>query len=168
MDVQGAARVLARGLAALGLPVHAPPAPHDALDMGGRAAPPNAEQPPFRLRGRHACQGADLGIRELPAAERLGQSGERPQGARNSNAFARRTQVEPHSPAQPGRAGAKSGVPSAARVELANQVEEAGGGGLEVRRQLGDVIAQSVQIGTGPRSSGDVWREHLHGEPSFC
>ena len=35
---------------------------------------------------------------------------------------------------------------AAAGVELANQVEEARGGGLEVRRQLGDLVTQPIQL----------------------
>jgi hypothetical protein len=34
-----------------------------------------------------------------------------------------------------------------AGVELADEVEEAGGGSAEVRRQLGDLITQAIQFG---------------------
>jgi hypothetical protein len=37
-------------LARLGLPVNAPPAAHNALDVLGRAGAPHCEEPLFRLR----------------------------------------------------------------------------------------------------------------------
>src|SRR5207244_1960381 len=73
-------------------------------------------------------------------------------------------QVESYPPTQPGGAGAEAGVPAPAGVELANQVEEPRGGGLEVRRQLGDLVAQPVELRGGLQGDGEVWRVDLHGE----
>src|SRR5205823_2337393 len=53
---------------------------------------------------------------------------------------------EPHAPRQPRGTGAEAIIPAATRVELADQVEEPRGGGVEVRGQLGDLVAQSVQF----------------------
>ena len=39
---------------------------------------------------------------------------------------------------------------------------------LEMRRQLGDLVAQPVQLRDGSKSSGNVWRVDLHGEPPSC
>src|SRR6266404_5645452 len=63
---------------------------------------------------------------------------------------------EPHPPAQPGGAGDEAAVPALAGVELADEVEQACGRGVEVRGQLGDLVAQLIQ------------REHWHGESPFC
>mgnify|MGYP003694073261 CR=1 FL=1 len=133
VDVQRPARVLSRGLPGLGLAVHAAPAAHDPLDVGGRAGAPHPEQPLLGLRRGDAGQGADLGVRQLSTRERLGQQRQRAQGARHADLLPGRAQVESHPPAQPGGAGAEAGVPAAAGVELADEVEEAGGGGLEMR-----------------------------------
>ena len=46
VHVERPARVLPRGLPGLGLPVHAPPAPHDPLDVRRRAGPSYRQQPP--------------------------------------------------------------------------------------------------------------------------
>jgi hypothetical protein len=52
-------------------------------------------------------------------------------------------------------------VPAAARVELADELEEVGGGGVEVRKQQGDLVAQPVHRGAGSlqseRWSADPW-----------
>ena len=47
------------------------------LHVGRRARPPHRQQPGFGLRGRDARQGADLGVGELAAGQRLGQRGQR-------------------------------------------------------------------------------------------
>src|SRR5206468_8291860 len=75
----------------------------------------------------------------------LGQPRQRLQCARHPNAFAGGSWIEPHSPAQLEGAGAKAGVPAFSGVELADEIEEAGGRGVEVSRQLGDLVTQSVQ-----------------------
>ena len=90
--------------------------------------------------------------------ERLGQERQRPEGARHTDSLAGGPEVESHAPAQPGGARAESAVPAAAGVEIADQIEEAGGGGLEVRRQLGDLVAQPVQLGDVIRGGDDSWR----------
>jgi hypothetical protein len=66
IDVQPARRLLR-----LGLPVHAPPAADDQLDMLCRAGPAHREQPLFGLRCRDPGQRADLRVRQLTAGERL-------------------------------------------------------------------------------------------------
>ncbi len=70
-DVQGPAGVPARGLPSLGPPVNRPPAAHDALDVGGRTRAPHRQQASFRCRRGDAREGADLGVRELPAGKGL-------------------------------------------------------------------------------------------------
>ncbi len=153
------AGVLPRGLPGLGLPVHPPPAPHDPLDVGGRPGPPHRQQPCLGRRRGHPGQRPDLGVRELAAGERLGQRGQRSQGARHPDLLPGRPQIEPHPPAEPLGAGAKAGVPASPGVEGPDQVEEAGGGGLQVRRQLGDLVAEPVQFARRApawrRSSGE-------------
>ena len=159
VDVQRPARVLALGLPRLGLAIDASPAAHDPLDVRGRAAAPHPEQPRFGLRRGDAGQGPDLGVRQLPAGERLGQQRQRRQGARYADLLAGRTEVESDPPAQPVGAGAEPVAPAAAGIELADEVEEARGGGLEMRRQLGDLIAQPVQFrdGSEGRADGVEW-----------
>jgi len=125
---------------------------HDPLDVVRRTGAPHRQQPLLRLRRRHTGQRADLGVRELAACERRGEPWQRCQGTRDSYPLPRCANVEPHPPAQPGGAGAESGVPALSGVELADEIEEARGRGVEVRRQLGDLVAQSVQ------------RERLHEE----
>jgi len=151
------------GLPGLGVSVHSPPAPHNPLDVGGRAGARHRQQPLFRLQRGHAGQRPDLGVRELPAGEGLGQPRKGSQGARHADLLSGRTKIESHSPAQPGGAGAESAVPAPAGVKLADQVEQASGGGLEVCRQLGDLVAQSVQLRDTVRGGENIWRMDLHG-----
>ena len=149
----------ARGLPSLGPPVDRPPAAHDPLDVGGRARAPHREQASFRLRRGHAGEGADLGVGQLPAGEGLGEERQRPEGARDPHPFTGGAQIEPDPPAQPGGAGAEARVPPAAGVELADQGEEARGGGVEMCGQLGDLVAELVQL-CGEMLNGR-WRMNL-------
>jgi hypothetical protein len=155
IHVQRAARVPSGGLGRLGLAVHAAPATDDAFDVIGRAGAPHGQQTFFRLRRGHAGQGPDLGVRELAPRQGLGHPRQRSEDPRHPDAFAGRPRVEPYPPAQPGGAGAKAGVPTLAGVELADEIEEAGGRGVEVGRELGDLIPQAVQC------------ERVHGESPF-
>jgi hypothetical protein len=40
----------------------------------------------------------------------------------------------------------EAGVPAAARVELADQGEQPRGGGVEMGRQLGDLVAEAIEL----------------------
>jgi hypothetical protein len=55
--------------------------------------------------------------------------------------------VETHAPAEPCGAGREAVVPAAARVELTDEGEQAGGRGIEVRGQVGDLVAEAIQVG---------------------
>src|SRR5262249_25036519 len=113
----------------------------------------------FRLRRGDAGQRPHLGIRELTARERLRQARQRAQGARDANAFAGRAHVEADAPVEPGGAGEKAIAPAGAGVELTDQIEQACGRGVEVSGQLGDLIADSIDI--------EIWRGILHDESPF-
>jgi hypothetical protein len=101
-------------------------------------------------------------------SEGLGQARQRPESARHADLFPACPQVESHPPAQPGSAGAESGVPSLASIEFTDQVEETGGGGTDVCRQLGDLVAQPVHRCEVIRAGGNDCREGLHDESPFC
>jgi hypothetical protein len=146
IHVQRPARVLQDGLAGLGLPVHPAPAADNQSDVLCRAGAPHRDQPLLGFGRGHASQLPDLGVRQLPAGERLGQQRQRAERARHSHVLARGAGGEPHPPAQPGGARAEAGIPTQPDVELADQVEEASRRGVEVRRQLGDLVAQPVQL----------------------
>jgi hypothetical protein len=158
IHVERPALVAVRGLAGLRVAVHAPPAAHDPFDVLRRAGAPDSQQHLLGLRRRHARQGADLGVRELSASQGLGETRQRPERARYSYPLPCCAQVESHPPAQPGGAGAESVAPTLSGVELADEIQEARSRSVEVRRKLGDLVAQSVQ----------VWREILHGVPPLC
>ncbi len=144
IHVQRPTRVLQGGLAGLCLPVHSPPAADDPLDVVSRAGAAHRQQPLLGFGRGHARQGPDLGVGELAAGEGLGQQGQRAQGARHPHVLAGRAGGKPHPPAQPSGARAEAVVPAVAGVELADEVEEAGGRGLDVRRQLSDLVAQLI------------------------
>ncbi len=167
VDVPPPLRVLSRRLPGLGLPVHAPPAPHDALDVRRGARAPDRQQPCFGLGRGHAGQGADLGVGELPAGQRLGQARQRAERAGDPHPLAGGAQVEAHAPSEPGGAGGEDAVPAAACVEVANEGEQAGGRGVEMRGQLGDLVAQAVQVCERMRRGGQGLRGDRHDEPSF-
>jgi len=88
IDLEHAALVLACGLADLVVPVHLTPALDDALHVHGAPATPDRKQAPLGLRGGDTSERAHLGVRELPARERLRQPGQRAQGARDAHVLA--------------------------------------------------------------------------------
>jgi hypothetical protein len=163
IHLQRATRVVTRRLLRLGLAVHSTPAPDDPLDVLGGAGAADRQQPLFGLRGGHAGQLADLGVRQLAAGERPRQPWQRAERARHPHVLPGRARCEPHAPGQPGRAGAEAIAPAATSVELADEIEEAGGRRVEVRRQLGDFVAEAIEI-LGVRFG----RVDVHGESSSC
>ena len=148
--------VLALGLAGLGDPVHSSPASNEPLDVGGGAGSAEGEQLLFGLGRGHPSQRTYFGVRQLTASESSGKQGQRPQRARNADALARRPGVESDAPAQPVGAGAEAVAPAAVGVELADEIEEASGGSFQVHRQLGDLVAESIEV------------HGVHGESPFC
>src|SRR6266550_708561 len=144
--VQGAALVPPGGVPRFCDLVDPPPAAHDALDVLGGAGLADLEQALLGFRSRHTRESADLRVRQLTAGEGVGQARERAEGARHADALAGGTGVEPDAPRQPRGARAKAGVPAVASVEFADEIKELRGGGVEVSRQLGDLIAESIEI----------------------
>jgi len=69
------------------------------------------------------------------------QPWQRAERARHADALAGGAQVEADAPREPRGARAEAGVPPVARVELADEIEESRGGGVEVCGQLGNLIA---------------------------
>jgi len=117
--------------------------------VGSRARAPHGQEPSLGLRRGHTGQRADLGVGQLSAGEGLGEEQQRLEGARDPHPFTGGAQIEPDPPGQPGGAGAEARVPSPSRVELPDQIQEARGGGVEVRGQLGDLVAEAVQLREG-------------------
>jgi hypothetical protein len=173
VDVQRPARVLACRLARFGLPVHPAPAPHDALHVDRRPRPPHCEEPGFGLRGGHTGQGAHLGVGELAARQGLGQGGQRPEGPRHPHALAGGARGESYAPGEPVGARAEAGVPASTGVELPDEVEEASDRRIEVSRELGDLVAETIELRgalrRGLQRGEKVRRARFHGEvPPFC
>ena len=149
------------------VPIHAPPPAHDALDVLGRAGPPHREQPLFGLRRRHASEGPDLGVRQFSASKCAGQTRQRSEGARHPDLLPGCAPVESHAPAQPRGARAEAVGPAFAGVEYADEIEQASGGRVEVRRQKSDLVAEPVQLRDMFRSSADVRQIDVHREAPF-
>jgi hypothetical protein len=163
VHVQGAGLVAVRGLTRLGERVDSTPAAHDALDVTGGAGLAHREQPFFGLRRGHAGQRAHLGVGQLPMGERVGQPGQRAESTRHTDPLTRGAQIHPDAPGQPVSACAEAVVPPAANVELADEIEQVGAGGLDVGRQLGDLVSKPIHLGNGSRVAvDDVDRVDLH------
>jgi hypothetical protein len=123
--------VLSDGLARLGLRVDLAPAAHDALDVLCSTGTPHRQQPLLGLGRGHAGECAHLGIGELAAAERLGEPGQRAEGAGDAHVLAGSAGRKADPPGEPGGARSEAAVPTAAGVELADEVEQASGGRVE-------------------------------------
>jgi hypothetical protein len=165
IDVERAAHVMPGGLPRLGQPVRPAPAAHDALDMIRGAGAAHRQESLFRLWRRHAGQRADLGVRQLAGRESAGEARQRAQRPSDAHALTGGARIEAHTPAQPGSAGAKAAVPALAGVELADAVEEASSGSVEVRGELGDLIAEPVQLYSTRRGGTNARRIQFHGCP---
>jgi hypothetical protein len=100
-----------------------------------RSSPADREQALLGLGRGDPCQRPHLRVRQLAARQGLGKAWERHQRARHADPLARGAEIQPHAPREPVRARAKAVAPAAPRVELADQVEQALGGGVEVRRR---------------------------------
>jgi hypothetical protein len=142
--------------------------------VGRRPGAPHRKQPGFGLRGRNAGQGADLGVGELTSCQGLGQGGEHAERTRDTDALAGRAQIEAHPPCEPLGARAEAGGPALAGVELTDQREQAGRRRLEVRRELGDLVAETIQLRKVRRHGlrrlqrgGNIRRACAHGESPF-
>jgi hypothetical protein len=139
-------RFAARSLLRFGFAIHAPPAADDYLDVLGGAGPADGEQSFLRLGSRHSRQRPHLRVRELTPRECLLQPWQRTEGTRDANVLAGGAGLESDAPAQPVRARAKAVAPAAARVEFANEVEQPRRGGIEMRSELGDLVAKPLQL----------------------
>src|SRR5439155_1677283 len=81
---------------------------------------------------------------------------------RHPHVLAGRARGEPDAPRQPVRTRAEAVAPPAAGVELANQIEQAGGGGVEVGGELGDLVAESIQFLDRLGRGNDAERAGFH------
>jgi len=59
-------------------------------------------------------------------------------------------------------AGAEAVTPAAAGVELANEIEQPGGGGVEMRGELGDLVAKTIQLDDVGMSRDDARAIDVH------
>jgi hypothetical protein len=76
----------------------------------------------------------------------------------DAHPLAGRVQIQPYPPGEPLGTGAEARVPAAAGVELADQGEQARGGGVQMRGELGDLVAEALQ-GRDARMRGNEHRE---------
>ena len=144
--MESAVAMPARRLLRLGLAVHSPPAADDELDVLGGAGAADREQALLGLRRRDARQCTDLGVRQLAAGEGLRQARQRTKRARHADVLACGARLESDAPRQPVGARAKAIAPAAARVELADEIEQVRGGGVEMSGELSDLVAEVLEL----------------------
>ena len=122
----------------------------DPLELRRRRRACHVEQRRFCRGGRDARERADFRVADLSAGESdvdERQVGER---ARDADVLARGAEVEADPPREPVRAreGALIG-PAAGFVEPADERQQAMGGRVEVRGELGDLVAEAIGVGGG-------------------
>src|SRR4030095_2121526 len=146
VDAQSPARMLPGSLTGFGLLVDSPPAANNPFYVHGGAGSAHRDETRLRFRGGHSRQRAHLRVGELPTLQRFRQSRQRSQRPCDPYPFASSAGGKSHSPAEPMCTREKPAVPTATSVELADESEQACGGRVEVGRQLGDFVAQPVQL----------------------
>ena len=167
IHMQRTAAVAPIALSRFGDAIHPPPAADDPLDVLGGAGPADSEQPLFGLRRSDAGQRADFRIRQLAAGERAGQQRQRAERQRDANALAGGAGIEADAPRQPRGARTEAVGPAAARVEFSDEIEEVRRRGVQMRRQVRDLVAEAIQRldgasgGLGYRSDADT-RGRVH------
>jgi hypothetical protein len=88
--------------------------------------------------------------------------------ARDADALSGGAQVEADTPREPVGTGAEAGVPASAGVELANQVKQSSGGGVEVSGQVGDLVPEPIELGDAVRIGNGGKQVRLHGALLYC
>src|SRR5690349_13899505 len=149
------------GLFGFGDAVESPPAPHDALDMMRRAVATDRKEPLFRLGRGNAGECPDLRVRELAARERLRDPRQRREGAGHADMLTRRARRQADAPRQPVSTGAEAVAPAAAFVKLADEVEQPCSRGIEMSRQLGDLLTEALEL-DDVRRRGSEARSDIH------
>ena len=128
------------------LPVHTPPAADNAFDVLRGAGARHSEETLLRLGRGDPRDRPHLGVGDLTTPESLRQARQRPERAGHAHTLSRRARIQSNAPAQPGSARAEAMVPAAARVEVSDAIEQSRRGGLEVRRELRDLITETIQL----------------------
>ena len=162
IHVQSSGGVPSLCLTRLGLPIHASPAAHDALHVRGSPGLCDCKQALFRFWTRHARHGPNFCVRDLSATESLGELRERSERARRSHTLACCAGIEPDAPREPGCARPEPVVPTAPYIELADEIEQLGGGGIEVGRPLRDFVAQAIEFSGLLHHGRGVRRVNFH------
>jgi len=135
-----------RGFFGFGDAVEPPPAANDPLDVVRRPVTADREQACLGLGRGDTGQRPDLRVRELTARERLRDPGQRRQRSRHANVLSCGARRQADAPRQPVRTRVEAVAPPAALVELADQLQQACGRGIEMSGKLGDLIAQPLEV----------------------
>jgi hypothetical protein len=158
------AAVLAGGLVSLGLEVDAPPRADQSLDVVCGARSGEREQLLFGLGRGGTGERAGFGIRDLTTREGGGDARQTAESARDTDPLTGGVEVGAGPPGEPVSARAASAVvPAIARIELADELEQAGARGIEVGGELGDLVAKALEL-------DETWvsRNHVHEEFPLC
>ena len=124
--------------------VRAPPRPHQPLHLRSGGAQSHRQQPRFGGGRGHPGQGAHLRIGKLAAGHGRRDVVEIGQRGGDAQLLAGGAEVEAGAPVQPVGAGAPT-FPAVVAIELAQVAQQLVSGGVDARRQLGDLVAEKFQ-----------------------
>src|SRR5205809_3490508 len=120
---------------------HPPVSANDALQLRRRRIVREMEEVFLASRIGDAAERSHLRIRELPAAERLGDPRQLAEATRYPNVLARRPRRDRAAPRDPLCAGATAGAgPAVAPVELRHQLQPAATPGADVLGERLDLV----------------------------
>ncbi|MCU0621740.1 MAG: hypothetical protein MUC69_09570, partial [Gemmatimonadales bacterium] len=139
--VQPAGLLLRPRQGVLGGRVGAAVGAHQALELRGRPIPSHGREVGVGLGPGDAGDGADLAVAELTPAQGGADDGQGGEGPGHADVLPGGAEVEAGAPRQPVGAGEEAGGgPGLAPVDLGQERQEAGHGGLDVSRQGGDLF----------------------------
>ena len=146
---EGEAAILVLGIGPFGLFGALRPAMEadELLDMLRCAVQSDVEEVGLVPGGDDAGQRPDLGVAELALGQRLGEQRQLGQRAGDADLLPRGVGIDAAGPAQPVGAGQRPlGGPDLSAVELRDEGEESGGGGVDVSGEGGDGGGECVVV----------------------
>ena len=123
-----------------------PPRAHQPFHLRGGGAAGDGDQARLGRGGRHSRQGAYDGVGKPSAGHGRGEVVESGERCGDAQLLAGGAEIEAGAPVEPVGAGMEA-LPAMLAIELAQVAQQLVGGDLDARGQLGNLVAEAIQVG---------------------